>query len=283
MKEFYARHYKKLMLIPLLSLLLSVAVLVYTHQRTGEWFQRSADLRGGTQLTLTVEGDVDARRLQGFLEKDFGDASVREIGTIGERGLLVSVGNVEPQDVVDAVERAGVDVKDFSYQQIGPSLGEAFWRQSQLAFVMAFVFMAVVVFLAFRTFVPSVAVIQAAVTDIVGALAVMQLVGIELSLASFAALMLIIGYSVDTDILLTTRMLKRSGDSLDLMASAMKTGLTMTLTALIALTALYVVATASTLSDIAAVLVIALLIDIPATYLMNGGMLRWWLEKRRAA
>ena len=283
-REFYANaNYKHLMLIPLAVLLVSVGVLAYTHQTTGEWFARSAELRGGTQLTLIIEGDADVPSLQRALEQKFGDATVRELGGVSGRGLLVSVGDADPVEVADVVKENGVVVSDFSYQQIGPALGEAFWRQSRVAFIIAFVFMAIVVFIAFRSFVPSIAVIQAAVTNVVGTLAVMQLLDIELSLASFAGLMLIIGYSVDTDILLTTRMLKRGGDVVSRVISAAKTGLTMTLTALIALFALYATATTSTLSDIAAVLIIALLIDVPATYLMNGGLIRWHLEKRGRA
>lgn len=276
--NYINKNYKPLMLVPLLMLLLSIGVLAYNHQTTGEWFKRSVDLRGGTQITFSVGGDVDVPALQRALEDRFGDATVRELGGVGEKGLLVAVGDVEPRAVVGVVEQHAT-VKDFSTQQIGPALGETFWRQSQTAFIFAFFFMAIVVFLSFRTFVPSLAVIQAAVTDILGTLAVMQLLGIELSLASFAGLMAIIGYSVGTDILLTARMLRGGMNPTEGLASAVKTGLTMTLTALIALVAIYATATSSVLSDIAAVLAIALVVDLPATYLMNAGLIRLYLER----
>ena len=41
----------------------------------------------------------------------------------------------------------------------------------------------------------------------------MRVVGIELSLGTLAALLMLIGYSVDSDILLTNRVLKRRGMS----------------------------------------------------------------------
>ncbi|MBI4017355.1 MAG: hypothetical protein HY366_00205 [Candidatus Aenigmarchaeota archaeon] len=278
----YARaNYKHLMLIPLAILLLSVGVLVYTHQTTGEWFKRSVELRGGTEITVATGGPSDVSALQSALEKRFGDASVRELGGAGGRGLLVSVGDVDPRDVVGVIKES-TDVIDFSYQRVGPALGESFWKQSRLAFITAFFFMAVVVFLAFRTFVPSVAVIQAAVTDVLATLAAMQLLNIEMSLFTFGAVMLIIGYSVDTDILLTTRMLRRDGDLIERIMSSVKTGLTMTATALVALLALYATASTPALRDFSMVLIVALLADVPATYFMNAGLLRMWLERRNS-
>ena len=56
---------------------------------------------------------------------------------------------------------------------------------------------------------PAFAVMFSAFADIVMTLAVVNLVGIKLSTAGIVAFLMIIGYSVDTDILLTTRLLKR--------------------------------------------------------------------------
>jgi preprotein translocase subunit SecF len=115
----------------------------------------------------------------------------------------------------------------------------------------------------------------------------MSLFGIPLSIASVGALLLLIGYSVDTDILLTTRLLKRrEGTITERALEAMKTGLTMSAAAIGAMAALYIVTvffipSANTLAEIAAVLIIGLVADILATWLMNLGILRWYLERGR--
>ena len=96
-----------------------------------------------------------------------------------------------------------------------------------------------------------------------------------------AALLMLLGYSVDSDILLSTKVLKRhSGSLMERIYSAIKTGLTMEITTLAALTVLYVVAPASTLKMIATVLIIGILIDLPSTWLMNAGVLRWYVGKK---
>src|SRR3989344_4017159 len=171
-----------------------------------------------------------------------------------------------------------------SYRTVEPLLGDIFFEQVQIALIIAFIFMAFVVFVLFRSFVPSMAVVLAAVTDIIGTLGVMNLLNIELSLPVVAALLTLIGYSVDTDILLTSRLLKSGSLTLEEIPeridSAMKTGLTMTFTALAALSALYFIASSSVLHSIALVLIIGIVIDIFATWLTNAGILRLWLLRK---
>jgi preprotein translocase subunit SecF len=69
--------------------------------------------------------------------------------------------------------------------------------------------MGLVVFFYFRSIAPSLAVILEAFSDIIVTLAIFNLTGIKLSTAGIAAFLMLIGYSVDTDILLSTRVLKR--------------------------------------------------------------------------
>jgi preprotein translocase subunit SecF len=124
-------------------------------------------------------------------------------------------------------------------------------------------------------------------SDIIIAAGGMSLFGIPLSLASVGALLLLIGYSVDTDILLTTRVLRRrEGTVTERAVDAMKTGLTMAVTSISAMATLYIVVvllipSAEVLADIAAVLIIGLAADVLVTWLMNLGILRWYLERGR--
>ena len=100
---------------------------------------------------------------------------------------------------------------DAKVDQIGETFGKTLQSQAVLALVFSFIGMAIVIFLAFRTFVPAVAVVLSAFADMVMTAATMNIVGIPLSLGTLAALLMLIGYSVDSDILLTNRVLKRQG------------------------------------------------------------------------
>ena len=115
----------------------------------------------------------------------------------------------------------------------------------------------------------------------------MSIFSIPLSTATIAALLMLIGYSVDTDIMLTTRVLKRKSEGLDeRIKDAMKTGITMSVTTIVAMMVLYLVVTfivpvAETLKNIAAVLLIGLIADLMTTWLTNAGILRYYISEYR--
>ncbi|MCG7851973.1 MAG: protein translocase subunit SecF, partial [Methanosarcinaceae archaeon] len=175
-------------------------------------------------------------------------------------------------------------------KQIGAVYGSTLQAQALKAVIISFLGMAAVVFLIFRTVVPSFAVVLSALSDITIAAAFMNIAGIELTLGTVAALLMLIGYSVDSDILLTTRLLKRRGTTEEKITRAMQTGITMTTTTLAAVVVMYLVSTylylfssslsqMSLLSDISIVLIFGLAADIMNTWLLNTGILRWHIEK----
>ena len=273
-------NYKLLIIIPAIIVAFSIVVLVNQYMTTGEWFIRSIELKGGTLVTINSPNKIDVNGAQNVLE-GFGKFSIRETSSINGYGVIISMSaDVDTQNVTGALKNIGIDEDRLSIESIGPALGSSFWLQAQIAIAAAFIFMAVVVFLIFRIFIPSVAVILGAVSDIVCTLAFMQIFGIELSLSSLAAVLMLIGYSVDTDIMSNTKMLKQGGKLMENLTSAVKTGLTMTLTTIGALAALLVSYISPVLSHIASVLIIGLVMDMIFTWLQNSVMLRWYCEKK---
>ena len=166
--------------------------------------------------------------------------------------------------------------------QIGETFGKTLQSQAVLALIFSFIGMSIVVFLSFRTFVPSGAVVLSAFADIVMTAAAMNIIGIPLSLGTLAALLMLIGYSVDSDILLTNRVLKRQGKLNDKLTGAFNTGIIMTSTTLAAIAAMFIVAwfgSVMILMEISAVLLIGLVFDVMNTWLTNVGILKWYVLK----
>jgi len=141
--------------------------------------------------------------------------------------------------------------------------------------------MGLVVLIYFRSIVPSIAIILAAFSDMVVALAVVNLLGIKLGTAGIAAFLMLMGYSVDTDILLTVRVLKRKeGTVMDRVISSIKTGMTQTVTAIIAVLVAMLVTQSDVIRQIMIILLIGLLADIIYTWIQNVGLLRLHLERK---
>lgn len=176
-----------------------------------------------------------------------------------------------------------VDYDSISVQTVSPMLSTHFIDIAIRVALISAVLSAVFVFLFFRAVVPSIAVIVGAACDIIIALGAMGLFGIPLTLPAFAALLMLVGYSLDTDILLTMRMLKRRGEPREKAFDSMKTGLTMSFTGIIAFATLFILATLThipTYFEISAVALAGLVGDMFATWGINAVMLLMYVEKK---
>lgn len=276
--NFYNNNWKALTLVTIVILVIAASFLVYNTLTTGAPLERDIELIGGKLITINLQNQPDINKLS----SEIPEVRFKLVSGI-QTTLLVEAGaDANETEILEKLNNLGVS-GEYSIKTIGPALGEVFWRQAQIAIIAAFIIMSFVVFLLFRSLAPSIAVILAATTDIVVAMFGMSLFGIELSLPTLAALLMLIGYSVDTDIVLTTEMLKSKERVLsESIKPAFKTGITMTSAAIAALIAMYFVSGSFVLQKMALVLIIGLLADIPATWLTNVGILRWYMEKKEA-
>lgn len=142
----------------------------------------------------------------------------------------------------------------------------------------------VLIFIYISSSMPSFAVILSAFADIVMTVAVVDIIGMNVSSAGIIAFLMLIGYSVDTDILLTSRLLKKSEGSVNnRLWGAFKTGITMTLTSIAAVdvSLLLIYGISETLRQIFTILLIGLLFDIFNTWITNASMLKWYMEAKK--
>ncbi|MBI2507670.1 hypothetical protein HYV89_01840 [Candidatus Woesearchaeota archaeon] len=286
-EEFLEKHYKKLFVVPAIMLIFSLIVVGIFLNKTGELFYRDVSLKGGISATVYEKG-IDAEKLEKFLEDELGtDVFVRKLGDIAtdsDIGVVVEIGDEATGELKKLIEEnigRGLNEKNFSIEQVSSSLGESFYNGLLKAVVISFALMGLVIFVAFRSFVPSAAVLLSAFLDIVFPLSIMELAGVKINAAGIAAFLLVIGYSVDTDILLTVKALKRKeGNIYQRIIDSAKTGLTMTLATVCALGIAYFITTSFVLKQMFMIIVIALLVDIVSTYFMNSGILIWYCKKR---
>jgi preprotein translocase subunit SecF len=281
---------KQLAAIPLAIFLVSLLILGFMFVSTGAPVKLGMEFEGGTMISAANMESAAS------LEMKYSEYPIIDVRETGSRAIMQfgPMTNEQQSELVREVTDTytGVEIK-----QIGPTYGKALQKQAINAVIISFIGMAIVVFLIFKTFVPSFAVVLSAFSDMMIAAAFMSVAGIELSLGTVAALLMLIGYSVDSDILLTTRVLKRRGTPQENISNAMHTGVTMTTTTLAALVVMYIVSTYSyllssslsqitLLSDISIVLIFGLTADLINTWMLNTAILRWHVAtagKRRRA
>ncbi len=277
------KDYRISIAIPIALLILSILLIGF------KGIPKSIDITGGTEITIKVDKNIDITPLREELK---GLAEVKKLESANGYYIVIKCKNenveVVKQKIKEFFHVDSLDKLNYSEKTIGATLSKKFFEEGFKAIGFAFIFMAIVVYLYFRNPVPSGAIILSALSDIIMALGAMSLLGIELSSATIAALLMVIGYSVDSDILLTTRVLKRLTKSFDeTVKEAMKTGLTMTLTTITAMLILLIVVKlfipiADILANIATVLILALIADILNTWLLNAGILKYYITEYRA-
>lgn len=283
-KSFYDKNYKVLLFIMLAVLLAAIIQLIYQAAATGDFINKGISLKGGLSLTIFSEKQISTAEIENYLRQSFSKAEInaRVLGSGGKQtGIIIEASGVDENELLSSLQdKIGQLSKDqYTAEEMGSSLGESFFRETITTMIFAFVLMGIVVFIYFRNIVPSSFVILCAFADIVMPLAVINLLGVKVSTAGIAAFLMLIGYSVDTDILLTTRVLKRKeGGILSKTLDAMRTGMTMSLTSFVAVVVGYMFTNSETIKQIMLILAIGLLFDIVNTWITNAGILRWYLE-----
>jgi preprotein translocase subunit SecF len=267
---------KQLVIIPLAMLAVSLVLLALNMVATGMPVTPGIDFSGGTAVTIFTADSKEQ------VQSTFAGYPLIDISEGVNNGKFLKFGAMDDTKFQSLTTLISQKFPDAKVDQIGETFGKTLQSQAVLAMIFSFIGMSIVIFAAFRTFVPAVAVVLSAFADMVMTAATMNIVGIPLSLGTVAALLMLIGYSVDSDILLTNRVLKRQGKLNDKLSGAFHTGIIMTSTTLAAAAAMFVVSwlgSVQILMEISAVLLIGLIFDVMNTWLTNVGILKWYVLK----
>lgn len=287
-KHIYETKYKLLMIFPLLLLVLSLVQISAQYATTGDFVNKGISLKGGSTITITKDLQLSPLELEGSLQQQFpaADVTVRTLSSAGKTtGMAIDSGlqsTAEIDVLIGALsEQFMLQKADYSVEVVGSSLGNNFFKQMLIALVFSFLLMGIMVILYFRVFITSLMVILAAFCDIVITLAIFNLTGMKLHPAGIAAFLMLIGYSVDGEVVISSRLIKRSdGTELQRIYGALRTGWTMTLTTLVAVIVALIFVQSEIVKQIMLILLIGLVVDTIVTWIQNVGVLRWHLEKK---
>ncbi|MEK6842223.1 MAG: protein translocase subunit SecF [Nanoarchaeota archaeon] len=283
--KFHDKYYKHLLLLPVIMLLFSFGYIYFFYSNNGDLIYKDISLTGGT--SITIYDNLDSSKIKADLSEKLEELNVREIYDIITREKVAFVietktNGDETKQILESYLGYKLNDKNSSFEFSGSLLSESFYKQLLTAIIFAFVFMGIVIFLIFRKIIPAAAVIISAFADILMTLVVVDLLGIKISSSGIVAFLMLIGYSVDTDILLTNKVLKSSEGLLnEKIVKAFKTGMTMTLTSIVAVSIALIISNSFSvvLSQIFTVLLIGLFFDIFNTWITNVSLIKWYVRK----
>lgn len=254
---------------------------------------RGIGLKGGTTVSIQLGQDmaaIDTAALENALSSEFSgeEFNIRILKVQGisqSISIETSLAGAETEEIIPIVsEQLGIELSedDYSIETIGSSLSESFFQEMIKILIIAFILMAVVVFFTFRSAVPSFYVVLCAFLDMVITLAIINLTGLKITTGGIAAFLMLIDFSIDTNTLLTAKILKRDPGVTPTQAliPAFTTGITMTLTAFTAMLVAYLVSTSAEIKQIMIILLVGLLVDVVVTWMQSASLCLWYVNNK---
>jgi len=279
---------KKLIAIPLAVLAVALIIIVFMTIKTGSPVSLGMDFVGGTQFTVTTT--LTAAQLQEM----FSAYPLNDIRISGNRVILqFSQMDSGELTALESLIRGNSRFTDIDQKQIAPIYSQQLQKMALFSLLATFVLIAASVFILYRKIVSSSAILLCVASDLIVSVAFMNIFGIELTLGTVAALIMLIAYSVDSNILLTNKVHKRSGNLDDKISGAMRTGLLMSTSTIAAFLVMFIVSTflhyivpgippIPLLSQISLIVLVGLLVDILNTWFLNAGILRMYLTRPKS-
>jgi preprotein translocase subunit SecF len=264
--------------MPIILLIACAIYLLFTIQTNQ--LALDIDFKGGTQIFASSYKSVDANALETVLKPY--DANVRTAqGLTGYSIFIDFDASVKAEDVLNTLNQNGYSFSQYSVQTIGPVLGSSFFQQALIVLAFSFIFMAVTVFVMFKNPMPSIFMILTVAADLTETIVFMQIFGIKLSLATFAALLLLIGAAVGDNVLFTTKLLKSDpNDHYAIIKKTFKTGITMFAAVQVAFASLLIIAASTVITQIAAISIIGGCLDLMNSWALNLGLLMLYITRK---
>lgn len=198
-------------------LLLVSIISVIAHKG----FNTSVDFSGGTVLQLRFENPIseDLNQIRQIIgDLGYGSPEVRTIGRATDNEISVTVkkrgeGSIIGDQVVTALRdnyENGFEIR--RTEQVGPRIGRELFRNTAIGVLLSVT--AILIYMGFRFHLPfGVAAVVALVHDILITLGALSLINAEMSLATIAALLTILGYSLNDTIVVFDRVRENLGGS----------------------------------------------------------------------
>ena len=163
---------KQLVIIPLVFLVISLVLLALNMATTGMPVTPGIDFSGGTAVNLYTTDTKDQ------LQSTFAGYPLIDVSQGMNNGKFLQFSAMDDTKFKDLTALINQKYPDASISQIGETFGKSLQYQAMVALLFSFIGMTIVIFVAFRTFVPAGAVVLSAFADMVMTAAVMNIVGI---------------------------------------------------------------------------------------------------------
>ena len=286
--DFYYTNYKKILLIPIIILVFNISVLAYNYATTGSIVAMDSSLTGGVTLTFNYEKEIDYNLLKSHIIAGLGTDDVDIVllkNQLSNKVIgyeIMTEQGVTKERIISLIEEfigESLEEENISFGSQSSVIGDNFIKEAGWLFSIGFILMILVSYIYFKDIVPALTIAVSTLSDVIGVLSVFNLLGVKIGVVTIGALLMIMGYSTDSDILLATNIIKKKeGELKDRMFSALKTQLTMNIIALITFLIMYLLSSVDAIKQISLVLIIGMVFDLINTWLQNASIQRIYVD-----
>ena len=197
----FTNYFKSMLLISLVIFLVSVTSLLIVGVKS------SIDFTGGTVINVQVDTDVNLSNLRQVLEEDLKQpVSVVEVNSNNETYILLKMGYLSNEQVINDVLGKVYD-NQYSINQIesiGPKIGDELKVNARNAIIASLLLIALYISIRFDGYY-AIGSLFALLHDVLITLGVFVFMNMEISISIIAALLTIVGYSLNDTIVIYDR------------------------------------------------------------------------------
>jgi preprotein translocase subunit SecF len=167
------------------------------------------DFNGGTLMEFSFADNVTAEEVRGVLERIevAGDSKIQQSEAAGEHGVLIRAKTLESEEIVrvdNAIKEEFESAEMLRTEMVGPTIGRELRINALLAMIAASI--AIVAYISFRFEFRFAAVsIITLMHDVLITIGIFAILGREVNTPFVAALLTIVGYSINDTIVIFDR------------------------------------------------------------------------------
>tara|TARA_Y100000590_G_scaffold460178_1_gene618955 strand:- start:13 stop:921 length:909 start_codon:yes stop_codon:yes gene_type:complete len=201
----FSNYYKKLNLFSLILIFLSLVLLLFKGLNFG------VDFKGGTLIEIRTNasniniGDIR----QSFLKMDLGDVTVKKFGKQNDYLVKIEKKNDNKSDFIESINNQltsdlGSKIDFRRVENVGPKVSKELLNDGILAITLSLAAMLFYIWIRFE-WQFSIGAIVALVHDVIITLGIFSLLSYEINLSIVAAVLTIVGYSMNDTVVIFDR------------------------------------------------------------------------------
>lgn len=265
----------KFLPLPLILLIFFLLVSINHYIKNGEFFIRDLDLKGGTSISFLTSQEVNIEKISSIL----GEYSKQALISISKSEKDYSVritlpGEISHEEILKLIKNSEIEIKEHSIQYVGPELGAAFFTQVFYLLTIAYILIFAANYFIYRKLIIAITIILSSIADIIYIIGATTLLNIPISFAGFTSLLLVIAYTIDTNILLSTKILSEKLEEFySVYKKTLITGATVSSGLILSMIIVLLFSNSKLLNNIAIILLIGQIAELINTYLLNAGLI----------